>query len=179
MEIDKEIYFEYLNKKIKIKLSKNRKTFTNKEFNYTCIEIFDSDKINNFFNIDKTIFNDKNSLKNIEIFILQYAHGGDLSNSPGIIADIENIKIKHSAATEEGSSGSPLIKRYNNNLVIGRHLGYEKNKKNEDIINLATPFDIIIKDIRHKLLNKNNNKDKNFIEYRNTINLIYDKNTKK
>ena len=97
MEIDKEIYFEYLNKKIKIKLSKNRKTFTNKEFNYTCIEIFDSDKINNFFNIDKTIFNDKNSLKNIEIFILQYAHGGDLSNSPGIITDIENIKIKHSA----------------------------------------------------------------------------------
>jgi len=64
--------------------------------------------------------------ENKEIFILQYAHGGDLSNSSGIITNIENIRIKHSASTEEGSSGSPLIKRYNHNLVIGIHFGAEK-----------------------------------------------------
>ena len=87
------------------------------------------DKINKFFNIDKTIFNDENSSKNNEIFRLQYEHGEDLSNSPGIITDVENIKIKHSAITEEGSSGSPLIKRYNNNLVIGIHLAMKTAKR--------------------------------------------------
>ena len=83
--------------------------------------------------------------------------GGDLSNSLGLITDIEKKIIKHSAATEEGSSGSPLIKRYNNNLVLGIHFGVEKNIKNKVIINLATPFDIIIKEIKNKLFKKNRN----------------------
>ena len=30
--------------------------------------------------------------------------------------------------TESGSSGSPLIKRYNNNLIIGIHYGAEKDE---------------------------------------------------
>ena len=169
IEINKEIEFEYLKQKNKIKITEDRKRFSNKEFDFTCIEIFDTDKIRKFFKIDETIFEDKNSLKEKEIFILQYAHGGDLANSSGIIMDIENIRIKHSASTEEGSSGSPLIKRYNNNLILGIHLGVEKEYK----INVATPFDIIIKDIKDKLLNKNN--DSNNIEYINIINLIYDK----
>ena len=129
IEIDKEIQFEYLKKKNIIKITKNRKTFTNIEFDYTCIGIIDTDKINKFFKIDEIIFNDKNSLINKEIFILQYAYGGDLSNSPGKIMDIENIIIKHIAATEVGLSGSSLIKRYNNNLVIGIHFGQKKYKR--------------------------------------------------
>ena len=72
IEINKEIEFEYLEKKIKIIITKNRKTFTNKELDYTCIEIFDTDKIYNFFKIDKEIFDNKNNLVNKEIFILQY-----------------------------------------------------------------------------------------------------------
>ena len=123
IEINKEIEFEYLKQKNKIKITEDRKRFSNKEFDFTCIEIFDTDKIRKFFKIDETIFEDKNSLKEKEIFILQYAHGGDLAYSSGIIMDIDNIRIKHSASTEEGSSGSPLIKRYNNNLILGIHVG--------------------------------------------------------
>ena len=177
IEINKEIEFEYLKQKNIITITKNRKTFTSKKFDYTCIEIFDTDKINNFFKIDNTIFDNKNSLINKEIFILQYANGGDLSNSLGKITAVENKIIKHSAATEEGSSGSPLIKRYNDIVVIGMHVGVEKNIKNEVIINVATPFDIIIKDITNKLFNKNNGSKS--IKYRNIINLIYEKNKKK
>ena len=110
---------------------------------------------------------------------MQYENGGDLSKSLGKITAVENKIIEHSAATEEGSFGSPLIKRYNDILVIGIHFGVEKNIKNEVIINVAIPFDIIIKDIKNKLLNKIKKIGSKIIEYRNIINLIYEKHKKK
>ena len=153
-------------------MTKDRKKYINKEIDYTCIEIFDTDKINNFFRIDKSIFNNKNDLKNKEIFILQYPKGQKLSHDLGIIKDIEDNIIRHSASTLGGSSGSPLIKRYNLDLILGIHLGGDKVDKTS---NYAIPFDIIIKDIKYQLSNNkiniiNNNK---IIEYINKINLIY------
>ena len=141
-----------------------------------CIEILDIDKINKFFRIDETVFKNKNLLINKEIFILQYPYG-KLSHDSGRILDIKNNVIIHSVSTEEGSSGSPLIKRYNNNLIIGIHHG-SIILDNKYLYNLATPFDIIIKDIKEQLFNNNKNKINyinNNIEYRNKINLIYDK----
>ena len=172
IENNKEIEFEYLNEIKKIKMTKERKKFTNKEIDYTCIEIFDTDKINNFFRIDKSIFNNKNDLKNKEIFILQYPNGQKLGYDHGIIIDIKDNIIRHSVSTLAGSSGSPLIKRYNLDLILGIHFGGDKVDKTS---NYAIPFDIIIKDIKYQLSNNkiniiNNNK---IIEYRNKINLIY------
>ena len=63
---------------------------------------------------------------------------------------------------DKGVSGSPLIKRYNNNLIIGIHYGSEKLDKG-NLYNLATPLDIIINDIKYQLSKNNKNK----------INLIY------
>ena len=93
IEIGKEIEFEYLGKINKIKITKDRKVFTNEELDYTCIEILDIDKYNNFFKIDNTIFEDKTKLKNTGIFILQYPYGGELSFDKGIIIDIEDNRI--------------------------------------------------------------------------------------
>ena len=59
LEINKEIIFEICNKLYKIKITNNRKVFTNKMLDYTCIEIFDSDNIKKFFKIDDNIFNNK------------------------------------------------------------------------------------------------------------------------
>ena len=182
IEINKEIIFENCGKIKRIKITKNRRAFTNEELDYTCIEIFDSDNINNYFSIDKNIFNNKEVLKNKEIFILQYPNGGELAHDSGKIMNIDNNIIEHSVSTREGSSGSPLIKRYNTNLVIGIHLGGQKCKmfENKNMYNIATPFDIIIEDIKNKLFyNNKNNINTNIIKYRNTINLIYDKHTKK
>ena len=173
IEIGKEIEFEYCKKLKNIKMTENRKAFTNEELEYTCIEIFDRDKINKFFRIDETVFNNKSKLKNKEIFILQYP-SGILSFDSGKILDIENNIIKHSVFTKEGSSGSALIKRYNNNLIIGIHYGSQKDKNpNKYLYNVATPFGIIIKDIKYQL-----NNNKNIINYRNIINLIYEKKEK-
>ena len=176
IEINKEIIFENCDKTSRIKITKNRRAFTNEELDYTCIEILDIDKINKFFLIDDTIFNNKNILKNKEIFILQYPNGGNLAHDSGKIMDIDidNNIIEHSVATKYGSSGSPLIKRHYTNLVIGIHFGGQKSKKskNKNKYNIATPFDVIIEDIKNQLSNnkKSNSNNTNIIEYGNIIN---------
>ena len=172
-----EIQFEICEKLYKIKITKNRKVFTNEDLDYACIEIFDEDKIIKYFRIDNTIFKDLNKLINKEIFILQYPNG-KLSHDCGKILDIKNNKIFHNVSTDSGSSGSPLIKRYNTNIIIGIHYGSEKDGINRDkcLINLATPIDIVIKDIKFQLFNIKNKIIKNKIVFRNKINLIYEKN---
>ena len=153
-------FFYYKETRI-IKITKNRKVFTDPALGYTCIEIFDSDKINKFFNIDEIIFNEKESIKNKEIFLLHYLNG-NLSHAFGKIIDINNDIIKHDVFSENISSGSPLIKRYNNNLILGI------NGKND--FNSATPFDVIIKNIISQIINnqlvnlthKEKEKDSNF-----------------
>ena len=49
IEINREIIFENCGKIKRITITKNRRTFTNEDLDYTCIEIFDTDKINNFY----------------------------------------------------------------------------------------------------------------------------------
>ena len=185
IQINKQIEYEYCGNKNTITITKNRKVFTNEELDYTCIEILEIDNINNFFNIDKSFFNDINSLINKEIFILQYPKG-NLSFDKGKILNIKNNKIMHSVSTGTGSSGSPLIKRYNNKYVIGIHRGAklkkkakeslqkkEKENENDEIkFNLATPFDVIIKDI----ISQSARNKSMASTYKN--NLIYNKDNK-
>ena len=102
-------------------MTKERQKCTTKEIEYTCREIFDTDNINNFFRIDKSIFNNKNDLINNEIFILQYPNSQKLSHALGIIIDIKDNIIKHSVSILGGSSGSHLIKIYNLNLILDIH----------------------------------------------------------
>lgn len=122
IKINQKIEFEYCDKNYKIEITKDRFVLTNKALDYTCIEILDIDEIKKFFTIDETIFNDKKSLKNKDIFVLQYPDG-NLRFHCGKILDIQNDLIKHNVPTKGGSSGSPLIKRYNNNLIVGLHFG--------------------------------------------------------
>ena len=161
IEINNEIEIEYLNKLKHIKITKNRRKFTSKKYDYTCIEIVENE-FKKFFKIDQTFFENKNDLKNNEIFIL-YLFNGQLSHSYGIITEIENDIIEHNIKAFDVSSGSPLIKRFNNNIILGINLGQVKDKKESK--NLATPFDIIIKDIKYKINS-----------HIQRINLIYDSN---
>ena len=147
----------------KIKIEGDRKVFTNRELQYTCIELFKSDGIIDFFQIDPRLLKyDKNYLKDNDIFILQYPNGGYISFSYGKILVIKDSIIRHSASTTFGSGGAPIIRRCKDNYIIGIHFGSCKNK-----YNLATPFDSILNDIKEQI-NKNNIKpgDTN-ISYKN------------
>ena len=157
--IQNEIEFEYCGENKKIKIN-DRYKFTDKELDYTCIEIFENDGVNNYFKIERSFEKDS------EIFILQYPNG-NFSHASGKIIDINNERFLHSASTDNGSSGSPLIKRNCINSVIGIHYG--RKMENEKIThNLGTSFEYIIKDITDTLSGNNiklkyntNNKDKN------------------
>ena len=69
---------------VDIKIKENRKVFTNKELDYTCIELFESDGITDYLKIDLLKYDD-NNLKDNDLFILNYPNGNDLSFSYGKI----------------------------------------------------------------------------------------------
>ena len=93
----------------------------------------------------------KSLLRNQEMFIVQYNKNKDIDLSPGKILYIKDDRMLHTADTEEGSSGSPLIRRYRTqlNLVVGIHLGTLKGHENG---NIAIPFDVILQDLKLKII---------------------------
>ena len=184
IEIGKTINFEYLENtayvKKKIKIKENRKVFTNNELDYTCIELLESDNIKNYFEIEPNLFKyDKSFLKNNDIFILQYPNGNDISFSYGKILSIKDNIINHNSSTEKGSSGSPIIRRCNEDYIIGLHFGGYKNNE----YNLAITFDSILNNIKEQInkgakggknlgkSNENNDIDNNLIEFNKKFNL--------
>ena len=96
-------------------------------------------------------------MKDNDIFILQYPRVNDssFSFSYGKILSYKDNEIKHSASTDNGSSGSPIIRRSEDNYIIGLHYGGKKNNTS----NLATSFDSILNNIK--------------LHYYNEINCIY------
>ena len=145
-KINIEYFYKSKYKEKKIEINEKRRVYTNKELDYTCIELNELDDIKNYFEIDPILLNGKNYLKNSDIYILQYSLGNELSFSCGKIISLKKGLIYHSASTEEGSSGSPIIRRSKNNYIILLHLGSIKNNKNIYSFNLATTFDSILND---------------------------------
>jgi surface protein len=141
----------YKQNPIIIEMTQKRNRFTNDKLDYTCIEILDEDEISNFFDIDTSVINNKSSLEGEEIFILQFNETKNLLFSSGKILYIQNNIMVHSAVTNRGSSGSPLIRRNRNelNYIVGIHFGTLKDYKN---YNLATSFDNILNDLKNKII---------------------------
>ena len=144
-----------------LELTNERRTFTSEELDYTCVEIFDDDKlfqndeIEKIFTIDQNILEDKIIFKeNIDIFILQYPNGSELSLSTGV-AGIKGDKIIYTASTIYGSSGSPIIKR-DNYCIIGLHIGSIKKEKKNENLNIGSNMYSIINDIKKKISKDNN-----------------------
>ena len=63
---------------------------------------------------------------------------------------MKDNKIIHNASTDDGSSGSPIIRRSKDNYIIGLHYGGVKKNKNEYKFNLATLFDSILENIKEQ-----------------------------
>ena len=140
LDTKKELKIEYLKHNKIINLNKNRFKFTNSDNDFTIIEILDEDLINDFFEVEEYI--NENDCLNKEISIIQYPKGDDISLANGIIQAFDNKFIKHSASTEQGSSGSPII-FFNNIKVIGIHKGFNKKEN----INLGIFINKIIQRI--------------------------------
>ena len=149
--LEKSLFSKYKNAQKQIKITEKRKVVTNEELDYTCIEIFESDGIKDFFKVAPKIFKYNNKyLKNKDIFILQFLNENDISFSYGKIKSVKDNKIFHNAATE---SGSPIIRKGEDNYVIGLHFDGIQNNKNENkkLFNSATTFNTILDDISEQL----------------------------
>ena len=165
IQTNKEIKIIYKNEEKNIIITKERRTFTDKKLDYTCIEIINEDYIKDFFKIDENIIeNDPKIFEEQDIFILQFPKGNDLSFSSGKILKADDSNMIHNCSTEGGSSGSPIISRDSDFSIIGLHYGSYSNKKHgekseNDNFNLCSNIISIINDIK-KQLNKNINEAK-------------------
>ena len=143
-----KICLNYLSNLKTIKITENRKAFTNKILDYTFIQIFDNDGIQDFFEIAPNINED---IK--DIYILQYPNNNEISFSYGRILNKFENEIRHNASTDDGSSGSPIIIDILNKYIIGLHYGgYSGNKSK---YNLGTTI--------HSILNHIHKQEKNEI----------------
>ena len=130
----------------------NRFIYTNEELDVTIIELKKSDNINHFLEIDDNIINsgDNSGYINESIYVIQYPKGR-LSLSSGIVADIDaeqNNNFCHLCSTDEGSSGSPILKVSDNKLIGIHKIGNSINNYNKGLfLNKA------IKSFRRKYYN--------------------------
>ena len=109
-----------------------RKTYTNKEYDITIIELKENEfELNDYLKIDDLIYKEKelNKIyKDKQIYIIHYSKGKEVNYSVDKIINIENNhQIEYYCATDNGSSGAPIL-NLDNNQVIGIHKGYDKIK---------------------------------------------------
>ena len=129
----------------KIKITKERFCHTNAELDYTCIQIFNDDKIEDFFEIEnENNKNPKDNYLNEDICIMQYPKGL-LTLKVGHLKKIDKEQIQHSVTTFKGSSGSPIILLLRDYKIIGIHRGSNNR------LNLGTSMKYIIEDIKKKI----------------------------
>ena len=153
-ENNKEIFKE-------INLKKERYKLTDEGLDFTIIEILKEDNVNNYLEINNTIYN-----KNEQIISYRYPKGEKLKYSHGKIINIKDNYLIYDVGARGGSSGSPII-LMKNSKIIGLHKGYLKDNINK--INIGIPIELIINKI-----NKINNisyikctyeiKDNNYIQ---------------
>ena len=133
-----------------IKITWDRFKCTNVKLDYTCIQIFDNEDYNNFFEIDDNINcqNPNVQYGNKLGVIYQFPNNQDISCGEGLIEGIKNANntniIIHKITTDFGSSGSPIF--LSDNLkVIGIHC----RRKDKDT-NIGIYFKNILSDIENK-----------------------------
>ena len=158
IKLGSKIEIEHNKEKKVIEITKNRFTCTNEKYDYTCIEIFENENYNNYFEIDGNIDTDNpnEQYKDQEIMMVQYPNLEEASFEKGKVNSIENnYQIFHTISTEGGSSGSPIILMIGSLKIIGIHCG--KSNKN---LNRGNYMKVILEDIQqHFKKNSNSNNE--------------------
>ena len=178
LEFQKSLFNSSYNQITKeIEITDKRRVYTNKVLDYTCIELFESDGIKDYFEIDPNIEKYNNdTLKNNDIFILQLAKDKNISFSNGKIISLKDNIITHNASTE-GSNGSPIIRRSDDYYLIGLSLGTQEYKeKDKSLYNLGTNFGPILDNVKEQIIENMNEINCIYIvdKDKNEINLLHD-----
>ena len=133
-EKEKEIYKE-------MDLEKDRYKLTDKNLDFTIIEILPEDNIQDFLKINNEHYEIKD-----KIYSYQYAGGVQLGFSFGSLLDKKEMELTYDVGTKGGSSGSPIL-LMKNSKVIGLHCKGLIGPKEK--INIGIPIEIIINKISY------------------------------
>ena len=111
-----------------IKINNMRKIYMNEKIDTIFIEILPEDKINDFLEIDDTIFKEEEKLKyiykNSSVYVLQYIND-KMAVTSGLLNEINESELTHFCSTDCGSAGAPILSQ-RNFKVIGIHKGSKK-----------------------------------------------------
>ena len=152
ISVGKTIYISINNDSIKynLKIDESTKTYTSNEYNYdtTIIEIKDKNffKDDMFLDIDKDVYNFEESqikqYNQLSVYIIQYPLSDKVGLATGKINNIAlpELNLLHTCTTKEGSSGSPIIK-LSNYQVIGIHKGYYQIDNSNEGILITKPIE--------------------------------------
>ena len=96
---------------ITIDLKIERKTYFNKDYDITLIELNDGDKIKDYLELDDNLFQDNSELiyENKSIYTLHYKNGKNVCVSYGLLHNINKYNILHNCSTYNNSSCSPIL----------------------------------------------------------------------
>ena len=143
----KKIKIFYQDQEKIIEITDKRKFWTNTQYDFTCIEILNSDNIEDFFQIEE--FKNENNYNNEDIAIIQYSNEKKMKINTNYLYKIkDNYKILHSVKTEKGCFGSPIILLLRDFKIIGIHKTYSKKEK----INLGIYMKYIIEYIKNSMI---------------------------
>jgi len=81
IQLNTNIHIEYLSKKRKLKITEDRRIYSNEQLDYTFIEILKGDGVKDFFEI----YPKDDDLNDKDIYILQYPKNNEISLSSGKI----------------------------------------------------------------------------------------------
>ena len=132
---NKECKIKYFFEQYSIKILLNKKERfikeykTDQDLDITLIEIKQDDNIPPFLFLEpKYSINENNyeELLNQDIIVHQFPLATEQSKSEGWIKEIDGNKLYHTASTQGGSSGSPLILK-NESEIFGIHYGRGDN----------------------------------------------------
>ena len=177
----KLIIYSSTNDKIEIDLGINRYKITDKELDFTIIEILPQDNFTNFLELDDFI--NSKEYTNEQIITLHFPDGKYLESYEGKSKKMNKNLLEYSVPNTATTSGAPIVLKYNLKL-IGLFKENYKKKKNE-FFDYAIPFNLILnklnfmkciydikeKDIGHKIQIINNGfKDEDhFYKHNNEI----------
>ena len=134
----------------KITIEKDRKVYTNREYDITIIEIIESkDNIYNFLEIDQNIFNNISVFEKSSVYLLFYSKDNYSRVSFGTIKRIEDSKnrIIHNCFSDFGSTGGPILSS-SNSKVIGIHIAKMMNRNIN--LKIGTLLNLVISEFLKK-----------------------------
>ena len=136
------------NDKIEIDLDINRFKMTNKELDFTLIEILPEDNITDFLEIDEFI-NSKNYIDE-DIITLHFPEGKNLESLEGKNVKMKKEYLEYSFPDSPTTSGAPIILKYNLKVIGLFKENYKKKKKT--FFDYAVPFNLILNKLNFMFL---------------------------